>query len=75
MLRSSCPTSAVVAVTSVQPTSEKRTVWQLAGSPVPLCSAAAVLNDAARNAKARRQWMGVGLERLTFTSRGLHDCT
>ena len=32
MLRSSCAVSAVVAVTSVQPTSEKRTVRQLGGS-------------------------------------------
>jgi hypothetical protein len=36
MVRSNWVTSAVVAVTSVQPTSEKRTVWQLTGSPAAL---------------------------------------
>src|ERR1700722_12671359 len=36
MVRSNWLTSAVVAVTSVQPTSEKRTIWQLIGSPVAL---------------------------------------
>ena len=40
MERSSCVTRAVVAVTSVQPTSEKRTVWQLKGSRAAVAAAA-----------------------------------
>src|SRR5882762_7445594 len=35
MERNNWVTSAVVAVTSVQPTSEKRTIWQLIGSRLP----------------------------------------
>src|SRR6202035_3770625 len=55
MVRSSWLTSAVVAVTSVQPTSEKRTVWQLIGSPVALGTVAlgtAALGTAALAAEA-----------------------
>src|ERR1700674_3522052 len=40
MVRSNWLISAVVAVTSVQPTSEKRSIWQLIGSPVALGTAA-----------------------------------
>src|ERR1700681_2688936 len=66
MERSNCVTKAVVAVTSVQPTSEKRTVWQLTGSRLTCGAAAApaggmvavavavVSFAAAGNAKAAR---------------------
>jgi len=40
MERSNCATRAVVAVTSVQPTSEKRTVWQLTASRAALAGGA-----------------------------------
>src|ERR1700722_6855926 len=43
MERSSCVTKAVLASTSVQPTSEKRTVWQLKGSRATVAAAGAAM--------------------------------
>ncbi len=77
ILRSSCATRAVVEVTSVQPTSEKRTDRQLEESVVVGCAAAAPWSARASTVTAQRNVSSEAMaasRRLTRAYSGRHDC-